>query len=471
MLRQQGFGGRVLMVTSQAGVMDAAEVAEQPIQLINSGPSMAPVAGWLYASDASGGDMTIVADTGGTSFDVSLVRRGRIPRTRETWIGPPFLGHMTGLPSVDVKSIGAGGGSIAGVDSHGLLQVGPRSAGAVPGPVCYGRGGTEPTVTDASLLLGHLDPDFFLGGSIKLDRPGAAVAIEEKIAKPLKIDVLEAAQAIISVATENMVQAIMDITVNQGIDPREATLIGGGGAAGLNIVLIGRRLGVKSVIVPPVGAGLSAAGALLSDLASEHRAIFYARTAEFDYTAVGQVLARLERSAREFIEVAGLSAQASTTEFHVEARYPDQVWEIEVPLDGNRLRTSGDLAALEHRFHEVHQELFAVSDPSSSIEIVGWSSRASGRLRDSGLPLLDGTLKESGSQDDARRKVYFGSAGHLATPVRRLGRMKVGERLSGPLIVESPFTTVVIDPGASCSISKAGSLLIDVKAPSNRSGL
>jgi N-methylhydantoinase A len=469
MLRKEGFNGRVLMVTSQAGVMDASAVAEQPIQLINSGPSMAPVSGWLYASDASSDDMTIVADTGGTSFDVSLVRRGRIPRTRETWIGAPFIGHMTGLPSVDVKSIGAGGGSIASVDSHGLLQVGPRSAGALPGPVCYARGGEEPTLTDASLVLGYLDPDFFLGGAIKLDQAGARAAITERIAEPMNMGVLEAAYAIVAVATENMVQAIMDITVNQGIDPRNATLIGGGGAAGLNIVLIGRRLGVRSVIVPPVGAALSAAGALLSDLASEHRAILYLRSAEFDHDAAGRVLARLEQSAREFVEVAGRSAKASEIEFHVEARYPDQVWEIEVPLGNNRLRTSKDVASLEQRFHEVHEELFAVSDPRSSIEIVGWNSRASCRLRDPGLPVLNGFAKSSRARNGAGRKAYFGGEGYLETPVHLLGQMEVGESIRGPVIVESPFTTIVIDTCASCRLSPAGNLVIDVMAPaSNR---
>jgi N-methylhydantoinase A len=462
MLRQEGFAGRVLMVTSQAGVMDASDVAEQPIQLINSGPSMAPVAGWLYASDASRGDMAIVADSGGTSFDVSVVRRGRIPRTRETWIGAPFLGHMTGLPSVDVKSIGAGGGSIATVDEHGLLQVGPKSAGAVPGPVCYGRGGTEPTVTDASLVLGHLDPDFFLGGVIKLDLKRASAAIESKVASPLKTGLFEASHAILAVATENMVQAIMDITVNQGIDPRDATLIGGGGAAGLNIVLIGRRLGVRSVVVPPVGAALSAAGALLSDLASEHRAILYVRSEQIDFDAAARILAQLERDARNFLEGAGQTT--SDIDLHVEARYPDQVWEIEVPLGTNRLRSTEDVAALERRFHEVHRELFAVSDPQSSIEIVGWNARASCRLREPGLPSLEGALRTSVAKVATRRKVYFGSAAHIDTPVYQLGQIEVGVDLVGPLIVESPFTTVVVDPGATCRLSEVGSLVIDTVA-------
>ena len=164
-LREEGFAGRVLMVTSQGGVMDADDVAEAPVHLINSGPAMAPVAGWRYAASDRQVDTVVVADTGGTTFDVSVVRRGRIPRTRETWIGQAFRGHMTGLPSIDVKSVGAGGGSIASVDAAGLFTVGPRSAGAVPGPACYGRGGTDATVTDAALVLGYLDPDFFLAGA------------------------------------------------------------------------------------------------------------------------------------------------------------------------------------------------------------------------------------------------------------------------------------------------------------------
>jgi N-methylhydantoinase A len=460
-LRAEGFGGRVLMVTSQAGVMDAAEVAGQPVQLINSGPSMAPVAGWLYARDADPSEMAIVADTGGTTFDVSLVRRGRIPRTRETWIGAPFRGHMTGLPSVDVKSIGAGGGSIASVDAQGLLTVGPKSAGAVPGPVCYGRGGTEPTVTDASLVLGIIDPDFFLGGAIALDLAAATAAIERAVAKPLGIAVDEAAHAILALATENMVQAIMDITVNQGVDPRQAVLVGGGGAAGLNMVAIGRRLGTSSVVIPPVGAGLSAAGALLSDLASEHRATLYLHTSRFDHAAANALLSGLERRARAFIDAAGQDALGSAIEYTVEARYPDQVWEIEVPLRGSRIEGADALAALERDFHAAHQEVFAVSDPRSPVEIVGWTARAACTLREPGLPTLEshGAAQEAGQS----RTVYFGQEhGRLETQVLRLDRMPVEMLHAGPAIVESPFTTIVIDPGTSCRLTASGNLVVDL---------
>src|SRR4029079_9324914 len=179
-LRAAGFGGRVLIITSQGGVMDAASIAEAPVQLVNSGPSMGPVGALAYGSSA-GTETLIVGDAGGTTFDVSLVRNGRIPRTRETWLGRPLVSHMTGMPSVDVRSIGAGGGSIAWVDPGGLLHVGPISAGSVPGPVCYGRGGELPTVTACCLALGYLDPDFFLEGSMPLDRDRACEAIEEHI--------------------------------------------------------------------------------------------------------------------------------------------------------------------------------------------------------------------------------------------------------------------------------------------------
>ena len=282
--------------------------------------------------------MAIVADTGGTTFDVSLVRRGRIPRTRETWVGPQFVGHMTGLPSVDVKSIGAGGGSIASVDGHGLLHVGPGSAGAVPGPACYGQGGVRPTVTDAALVLGIIDPSFFLGGSIALDRNAALAAVQRDVAVPLGTTTDEAAHAILALATENMVQAIMDITVNQGIDPRQAVLVGGGGGAGLNMVAIGRRLGVAAVVIPRAGAALSAAGALLSDLTHEYRATRYTHTAHFERDGANAVLETLEDRAQVFVARHGAGARASTIEFFIEARYPDQVWEIEVPLRAARFR-------------------------------------------------------------------------------------------------------------------------------------
>ncbi|MBV9633748.1 MAG: hydantoinase/oxoprolinase family protein [Methylobacteriaceae bacterium] len=473
-LRREGFGGRVLMVTSQAGVIDATEVAERPVHLVNSGPSMAPVAGWLYAREASDREMAIVADTGGTTFDVSLVRRGRVPRTRETWIGPQFLGHMTGLPSVDVKSIGAGGGSIASVDAQGLLKVGPASAGAVPGPACYGLGGTKPTLTDAALVLGIIDPLFFLGGSMKLDIKAAAAAIERDVAKPLATSVPEAAHAIFALATENMVQAIMDITVNQGIDPNKAVLVGGGGAAGLNMVAIGRRLDVAAVVVPRVGAALSAAGALLSDLTDEYRTTCYMHTARFDRASANAVLASLEDRARAFIDRHGANARASAIEFHIEARYPDQVWEIEVPLRKPTFDHDLDVKTIETDFHATHQEVFAVCDPHSRIEIVGWSSRAACTLRAPGLPMLTTEAASARGETPATaptRNVYFGAThGYIETKIVRLDAVSLDASFPGPAIVESAFATILIDPGTVGRLDKRGTLIVDLRGSGAEGG-
>lgn len=372
-LTEAGFDGRTLIVTSQGGMMDASDIAEQPIHLINSGPSMAPVSGRYFAREDEGSDTAVIADTGGTTYDVSLVRRGRIPWTRETWIGQPYRGHMTGFPSVDVKSIGAGGGSIAWVDDGGMLHVGPQSAGAVPGPACYGQGGDKPTVTDASLVLGYLDPEFFLGGNMSLDLDASRDAIIREVATPMNLSLEDAAAAVISIATENMVQAIVDITVNQGIDPRDAILIGGGGAAGINSTAIGRRLGSERVIIPEVGAALSAAGAMMSDLHAQYTRTFFATSEGFDADGVNGILDVLEASCNSFIDGPGQGSIDQTIEFFAEARYPEQVWEIEVPLASRRFESDADVQALVQEFHKVHEDILRSTIPTLGLK--SWAGR------------------------------------------------------------------------------------------------
>ncbi len=458
-LREAGFKGRVLGVTSQGGVMDAVDVARTPIHSINSGPAMAPLAGRHFARTEADMDTAIVADTGGTTYDVSLVRRGRIPWTRETWIGEPFRGHMTGFPSVDVKSIGAGGGSIAWVDAGGMLHVGPQSAGAVPGPACYGSGGTEPTLTDASLVLGYLDADYFLGGRMSLDQKRAAAAIEEKVAKPLGIEREEAAAAVVDLATETMVRAIEDITVNQGIDPSTACLIGGGGAAGLNSVLIARRLGCNQVIIPQVGAALSAAGALMSELTSKYQATFFTQSSRFDRDGVNAALDDLERNCEAFVAGPGRGSVAHRIELAAEARYPHQVWEIEVQLPRRRFSTDADVRALVEAFHRVHEDVFAICDPKSEIEVVGWNATVSCRIRDG---VAGGLVRGSEPRElAATRRVFFPDSGYAEAALRHFEGLEAGESVAGPAIVESSFTTVVIYPGAAAQATPSGGLAIE----------
>lgn len=455
-----GFDGRLLIVTSAGGALDAEDIAEAPIHALNSGPAMAPVAGRFFAGRDAAADMAIVADTGGTSYDVSVVRKGRIPWTRESWIGPAYFGHMTGFPSVDVRSVGSGGGSIASLDAGGLLRVGPESAGADPGPVCYGRGGDCPTTTDACLVLGLLDPDYFLGGRTRLDLDAARAAIRSRVGEPLGLPDREAAAAILRIATERMVSAIEEITIHEGIDPGRSVLVGGGGAAGFNSVVIARQLGCSEVIIPALGPALSAAGALISELSRSFEITLPASDRDFDFEAVNEVLARLEREAERFIAEAGEDGIAATIDFSVEARYPHQVWELEVPLQGSRIRDPGELDRVRRDFHAVHRDVFAIADEGSPIELQSWHARARCRLAEPASPRAEWVDVAPG-----RRNVFLPDHGELTVPVLRLEAVPVDEVLDGPAIVETATTTVVVDPGAAFGRRASGTLHV---APTGR---
>lgn len=456
-LSEVGFEGRILVLTSQGGMIDAAELAKSPIHVINSGPSLAPVAGRHYGAVAPGRDI-VVADTGGTTYDVSLVRGGVIPLSRETWIGQPYSGHMTGFPSVDVKSVGAGGGSIAYVDEGGVLHVGPKSAGAVPGPVCYGRGGTQPTLTDACVALGYLDPAYFLGGTIALDRQGAIDAIRRDVADPLGCPVEEAAASILTLATENMVQAIADITVNQGISPADAVLIGGGGAAGFNSVLIARRLGIRTVVFPELGAALSAAGALMSEIASDSRATALITTKAFDRDLANDILGKLEAQGQAFLAASDALESRQSMRFAVEARYEHQVWEIEVPLPVRRFETQADIDAFIEAFHAAHERIFAFRDTESAVEIVGWAARASIRLHDRAVGRI--VYDKSRRAEESERSIYLPAEGAVQAKLIRLVDMTVGDKQNGPAIVETPFTTILVDSACTFELAADGSLIL-----------
>ena len=457
-LRDAGFGGRLLLITSGGGVMDLEDVAAAPIHLIKSGPAMAPVAGRYYGQEDARSETVVVADTGGTSYDVGLVRRGMIPFTRETWLGPEWTGHITGFPSIDIRSIGAGGGSIAWVDAGGFLHVGPESAGAVPGPACYGKGGTRPTVTDAALAMGYIDPDYFLGGSMKLDSGLARAAVDEHVGVPLKLATADAASAIMQVATEKMVQLIEQVSINQGVDPRTAVLVGGGGAAGLNAVAIARRLGSRQVIIPETGAALSAFGALLSLLSAEYATTFVTSTDAFDYEGANAVLAALLERCQQFIDGPGAGAKRSTVDLSAEMRYPTQVWDLEVPLRVREFTGPDQVEQLRQDLHAAKLEVFGSSNPKSPATVVTWRARVSCPLREGEI----GRPRPAASRPSTNgsRPVYFPQVGTVVAPVRYFDTLAAGERLIGPAIVESPVTTVVIDPGASVERTPIGSLLI-----------
>lgn len=454
-LRLAGLEGRILMVTSIGGVVDAADAAAAPIVTLNSGPSMAPVAGRAYAAEDTGSEAVIIADAGGTTYDVTLVRRGEIPSTRTAWVGEPGIGHMTGLPSIDVKSAGAGGGSIAWVDSGGLLHVGPQSAGSIPGPACYVRGGTAATVTDAALVLGYLDAVHFSSGAITLDPDAAYAAISRDVATPLGIDVVAAASAILELTTEQMVHAIEEITLEQGIDPARAVLVGGGGAAGLNAAAVAERLGCRALVMPAVGAALAAAGALMSDLTAVYSTTIPAVTDAFDTDRVNAGLADLIARGRDF--AIRMGHESATTTLYAEARYPQQIWELEVSLRGDRFDDAADVADFVADFHDVHQEILGIRDDDSHVEIVSWGARVKVPLPGSGQVL---SAHVETSQQPTTRRTYVPGSGMIDVPVRPLASVALGEKIRGPVLIESPFSTIVIADASEVGVATSGSLII-----------
>lgn len=460
-LRKAGFAGELLVATSFGGVMHLEDVVERPILLVKSGPSMAPVAGRNYGQAEVGRRDIIVCDAGGTSFDVSLVRDGVVKFTRETWLGERFTGHITGLASVDVASIGAGGGSIAWIDSGGLMRVGPQSAGSDPGPACYGRGGRLPTVTDAAVVLGYIDPDYFLDGRMRLDVEAARRAVAE-IAAELGKNLKEGAEGILEIANEHMVGAIKDITINQGIDPRESLIVAGGGAAGLSIVPIARELGCSQVLVPRTAGALSACGGQFSNVLTEFSMSKLAYTSNFPYDDVNRTLTQIAESIERFsdrLRKKGLSK--FQVEYFVEARYPYQVWELEVALAKSQFEGHADLKRMLDAFHEEHERVFAVKEPEQQIECVHWRGRLTAVL--DALPLQrEETRMQVKAQPRSQRRAYFPGIGSVTTPSYFGKQLCAGMVIEGPAIIDEPTTTVVIYPGTSATITPFHNYLLEI---------
>ncbi len=455
-LRAAGFGGELLVVTSFGGVLRVGDVASRPLYSVNSGPAMAPVAGKVAAAPSRD---VVVCDTGGTSFDVSVVRDGEVKFTRETWLGEPFTGHITGLSSVDVKNVGAGGGSVAWIDPGGMLRVGPRSAGAEPGPVCYGRGGTEPTVTDAAVALGYIDPAYFWAGKLALDADAAAAAIRAVVAEPLGLSVAAAAWAILAVANEHMVTAVRDITINQGIDPRDSVLVAGGGAGGLTMSKIAEELGCRSVLVPRTAAALSATGGLFGDIVSEFTVSRRVQTGDFDYDAVNAGLATLERQMDEFFDRMHIAPEARVKDYVVEARYPYQVWELDVPLEKGRFDGPEDVEAMVQAFHATHEAVFAVKEAGQRVECLYWKGRASVHLPKPAVPRISPngatTPKPRGT-----RATWWGGDDPEQAAIFAAESLAAHQRVAGPAVVELPTTTVVVYPGWELEVTERGDFLL-----------
>ncbi len=457
-LREGGFSGDLLVSTSVGGCQEVETVAARPINTLKSGPAMAPVAGRAYAAMERMGEDVIVCDTGGTTFDVGLVRGGELVYSRDSWLGQRWLGDIIGASTVDVRSIGAGGGSIAWVDPGGLLRVGPQSAGSVPGPACYGRGGTEPTVTDAAMVLGYIDPTYFNGGRLALDEAAARTALAGLAAR-LGKSVDETAHAVMVIANELMIKAIAEITVNDGLSPSECVIVAGGGAAGFNIMPIAAELGCATVVLPRTASALSACGMQYSNIVFEATRSRFTDSTAFDRDGVNAALVEIEAELMAFRDGLGIAASASVTvETFVEARYKAQVWELDTRLPDGALADDAAAAALVEAFHETHERVYAVRDEGSPVEFVNWKGRIA--IRPFDPPEAPPPIAASHvPAPDATRSCFFGE-GRVDTPVFRGDRLEAGAFVEGPAIIEEPTTTIVVYPGMSARLSAAGAYIL-----------
>lgn len=458
-LEEIGYRGELSLLTSSGGIVSVEELVKKPIYSVDCGPALVPSAGRLIAARELGVNNVITTDMGGTSFDVACITGGEIAISRESLVG----GHMLGINKVDSRSIGAGGGSIAWVDSGGLLHIGPSSAGAVPGPACYGKGGTEPTVTDANVVLGYLDPGYFLGSRMKLDARLAEQAINDKVAAPLKLPLDEAAFAIWGAVNASMYNAIQDITIWRGIDPREYLVVSGGGAAGLHMGAIAADLSVKKVLIPKVAGALSAYGGAFAEITSEFSATKFSDSNNFDFEGIGVVLEDLERQAEDFLKRMRVPKKLRKLQFYTDARYPNQVWELSVPLRGKRISSQRQLELLIKDFHNTHERVFTVKAPEQFVEFVYWRVKVVGRL-----PQVETSLQPVGSKGvveavKGKRKAYFWElGGRVETPVYDGSKLRLGNRINAPALIEEPTTTILVMPSSSATVTEYGSYLIEI---------
>lgn len=447
-LAEAGYRGQVLIILSHGGVAPVAEAVRLAAATVLSGPA-GGVAGGRYGAKLLGQANLIPFDMGGTSTDISLIVDGQPQLSSNRGIAVQRIA----LPALDIATLGAGGGSIAHVDTGGLLKVGPESAGAVPGPAAYGRGGTAATVTDASVVLGYLDPENFLGGAATLDMPAAEGALD-RLAVDLGVDRMAAAEGVHRVVNTQMAEGIRLVSVRRGVDPRRFALLSFGGAAGIHVTAVARQLEIGRVIVPRVASVLSAWGMLATDLRYEVSRTHIGDAGTLDAGTVRALYAGMEETARQRLTETfdgPVSARRSA-----DMRYGEQIFEIDVPLDGIDFGSDALMELVAERFHARHEELFTYSMPDQEVVLVNARVAAIGALP--APPAEPTAAAGTPAEPRATRRVYQG--GWIEVPIYDLDRLGAGQEVVGPAVIESETTTVVLRAGDVATASPA--LWLDV---------
>ena len=473
-IRELGIGATLQIMQSNGGIMSIESAREKPAYTVESGPAAGVIASARMAR-ALGLANAISLDMGGTTAKAAMIEDGEPARTTEYEVGSGINlssklvkggGYPIKLPFIDVSEIGAGGGSIVSLDAAGNLSVGPRSAGAVPGPICYGAGGTEPTFTDAVLATGYLNPIALAGGRVKLDAAHAIAVLEERIAKPLGLPLAEAAYGIYTIAAATMTRAVKAVTTYRGRDPRDFVLIGFGGNGPLVATAVAQALSIRKVLIPPAPGVFSALGLLMSDIEHEFSSSLFRRADDLTDDEFDRLFSGLEALGRAEMEHEKRPTDGLALRRLAEMRYTGQAYELTVPIED-----SDRLADVVARFHDEHRKTYGHGSNSDPVDIV--SIRIYARVEADGVrfdyealstrPQADGK-----SASTATRKAYFGrDKGFIDTPVISRGALDEAWR-EGPFIVEEYDSTCVVPPGTRARLDALGNIEIELPVERER---
>ena len=445
---------------SNGGLATGEVMTDRSVYAINSGPASAPIAGLSIANPFKYKNV-ITVDMGGTSFDITLTKGGSTNLNKNV----DFLRYRIGVPMIHVETLGAGGGSIAWIDEMGLLQVGPQSAGANPGPACYSKGGEKPTVSDANLVLGYLNPDGLIGGKLPLNYENAFNSIEKNIAKPLGMEVEKAAYGIFTIVNSNMVNGIRRVTVERGYDPRDFVLVAGGGATGAHITALAKEMGIDTVIVSKLSSGLCAYGQIISDVKYNYMATIPTRLDSIKAAEkINKTFKEIESKGIEHLNKDGFEEKKINTYRSLEMRYVGQIHECTVNIDFFEI-TEETLQNIKEAFHNRHEELYTYSEKDSPVELVNIESTIYGRIDRPNYSELENKGQINDALKISRNLIFSEKGNVLKTPVYDGNKLSPGNLIDGPAVVEEDTTTLVIENGWFLELHKSGTYIIKRKKP------
>ena len=454
-VKDLGIAVEPFTIHSNGGLMSMRAVRAYPVRTCLSGPA-AGVVGAAEVGRVAGFENLVTFDVGGTSTDVSLVYRGKPLFSSSRLVAD----YPVKTPMIDIHVIGAGGGSIAWMDDAGALKVGPKSAGADPGPAAYSRGGVEPTITDAQISLHRLNPVALLDGRLKVDESAARRVIEDKVAKPLGLALEQAAEGVIRIANANMSRAIRSVSTERGYDLSQFALFAYGGAGPLHAIDVAVECGITTVIVPQEPGTLCARGMLLTDISFDFVRSEIAEVTVESWKHVCKLFAEMEAEAGAWLERERVPKKEQSFRFHIDARYQGQNFEVMVPM--SRVAADG-MAGFLKEFAAAHEREYGYDVPGRAVEIVNCRLQAVGAVAKAPLREI-GKTGSAAEAVTAQRKVYFGSKhGWLDTPVHARAKLPAGAKLAGPALIEEMSSTVLLSPGQRATVDHIGNIVINLK--------